>query len=93
MLESKKHHISYYQSFAQKTPLGPTHPTVSTGITLVGSNPSTGWFSEAPRYLDGVSFSDRLFWLFLTESVVFKGTSSLWLGVQMEEMEGLDWMG
>ena len=71
----------------EKHPLDPPTPQ------LVGSNSSDGEFSEPPRYLDGVSFSDRLFWLFLTESVVFKGTSSLWRGVQIEEMEGfLDWM-
>eukprot|EP00434_Breviolum_minutum_P003284 symbB.v1.2.002892.t1/scaffold156.1/size293155/4 len=40
-------------------------------------------------YLDGVSFSDRLFWLFLTESVVFKGTSSLrvWMDASLMAWE------
>jgi len=88
----KKHHINvdiyiYINPLQKKTPIGPTHPTKRCPLFVSEDNPRVKLldgvnFPKPPRYLDGVSFSDRLFWLFLTESVVFKGTSSLWLGVK-----------
>lgn len=94
MWESKKYHI--YTSILCKKKITPwTHPP----HRFNGDNPlirvqllGRDCFPKPPRYLDGVSFSDRLFWLFLTESVVFKGTSSLWLGVKWKmEVFGFGW--